>query len=91
MRNKVRDLMDFATENRASVWIFGEIKGVTHQFDTKSNIFCPFSMHEYFKCKQTQHQTAAEYLETFRANVDLLELRTTLVKVTSSSTISAVH
>jgi hypothetical protein len=77
MRTKIGALSDFSTENRANncVWLLGEIKGVTHQFDTKRNIFLSLldARIAYFSCKQTQQQTDTEYLEVFRANVEVLE------------------
>jgi hypothetical protein len=77
MRTKIRALTDFSVENRANncVWLLGEIKGVTHQFDTKRNIFLSLldARIAYFTCKQLQQQTDAEYLEIFRANVEVLE------------------
>jgi hypothetical protein len=41
MRTKIKALSDFTTENAKNncIWFLNEIKGVTHQFDTKSNIF----------------------------------------------------
>jgi Zinc knuckle len=57
------------------VGLLNEIKGVTHQFDTKRNLY--LSVHRarkaYYTCVQTQHQTDAEYLAVFTANIQVLE------------------
>jgi hypothetical protein len=77
MRTKIRALSDFTTENRNTncVWLLSEIKGVTHQFDTKRNIFLSLldARITYYTCSQTQHQSDAEYLSVFRANIEVLE------------------
>jgi hypothetical protein len=77
MRNKLRALDDYelkcATNN--CVWILKEIKGFNHQFDTKRNIFLSLldACISYFNCRQTEHQSNAEYLAVFTFNVQVLE------------------
>jgi hypothetical protein len=77
MRTKIRSLSDFALENRLNncIWLLGEIKGVTHQFDTKRNVFLSLldARIAYYTCKQTQNQTNAAYLEVFTFHVQVLE------------------
>jgi hypothetical protein len=77
MRTKIRALSNFAIGNRTNycVWLLNEIKGVTHQFDTKRSIFLSLlnARIAYFTCTQTQRQSDAEYLATFRSNVEVLE------------------
>jgi hypothetical protein len=77
MRTKIRALDTFSSQNKDNncIWLLNEIKGVTHQFDTKRNIF--LSLHDariaYYGCKQNQNQKNAEYLDLFRANIEVLE------------------
>jgi hypothetical protein len=42
MRNKLRALDEFTEENKNNncIWLLNEIKGVTHQFDTKRRVPC---------------------------------------------------
>jgi hypothetical protein len=57
------------------VWLLGEIYGITHQFDTKQSIM--LSLFEaraaFINCRQGQHQSNADYLAVFTANVQVLE------------------
>jgi Zinc knuckle len=48
---------------------------VTHQFDTKRNVFLSLldARIAYHTCKQPPHQTNAEYLEIFTSHVQVLE------------------
>jgi hypothetical protein len=77
MRNKLRALDDY--ELRCAtydcVWILKEIKGVTHQFDTKCNMFLSLldARVAYFNCRQNQHQSNADYLAVFTSHVQVLE------------------
>jgi Zinc knuckle len=77
MRTKIRALDNYNVESHANncTWLLNEIKGVTHQFDTKRNIFLSLldARIAYYTCKQLAHQTNAEYLEIFRSNVEVLE------------------
>jgi hypothetical protein len=77
MRTKIRALSQFTVENRLNncIWLLGEIKGVTHQFDTKRNMYLSLldARIAYFTCKQTQNQTNADYLEVFTSHVQVLE------------------
>jgi Zinc knuckle len=77
MRTKIRALSDFSTRNRANdcIWLLNEIKGVTHQFNTKRRIFLSLldARRAYFTCRHAQNQTNADYLEVFRSNVEVLE------------------
>jgi Zinc knuckle len=77
MRNKLRALDDFNEENKNNncIWLLNEIKGVTHQFDTKRNMYLSLldARIAYFTCRQTANQTNAEYLAVFSANVQVLE------------------
>jgi hypothetical protein len=64
-------------ENRLTncIWLLGEIKGVTHQFDTKRNVLLSLldARIAYHTCKQGPNQTNAEYLEVFTSHVQVLE------------------
>jgi hypothetical protein len=77
MRTKIRALNAFTVQNRDNncIWLLKEIKGVTHQFDTKRNIV--LTLHDarvaYYNCKQTTNQSNAEYLDLFRSNIDVLK------------------
>jgi hypothetical protein len=73
MFNKLHALDQYKTETKSHncTWILCEIKGVTHQFDTKWNIF--LSLLDDYTCRQTAHQTNTEYLAVFTANVQVLK------------------
>ena len=77
MRTKLRALDDFTARNQSNdcLWLLSEIKGVTHQFDTKRNIFLSLldARIAYYTCSQGQGQSDADYLEVFRSNVEVLE------------------
>jgi hypothetical protein len=77
MRTKIRALDDFPTQNPINncIWLLREIKGVTHQFDTKRNVFLSLldARIVYYTCKQGPNQSNADYLEIFSANVEVLE------------------
>jgi hypothetical protein len=77
MRTKIRALSDLTTKNpkKNYVWLLSEIKGVTHQFDTKRNVFLSLldARIAYYTCKQGQNQSNTDYLEIFSANVQVLE------------------
>jgi hypothetical protein len=77
MRNKLRALDDFNEENKNNncIWLLNEIKGVTHQFDTKRNMYLSLldARIAYFTCRQAANQTNADYLAVFSANVQVLE------------------
>jgi Zinc knuckle len=77
MRTKIRALADFPTGNRNNncVWLLHEIKGVTHQFDTKRSIFLSLldARIAYYTCSQAHNQSDAEYLAIFRSNIEVLE------------------
>jgi hypothetical protein len=77
MSNKLYALDEYESKCSANdcVWILKEIKGVTHQFDNKRNMFLSLldAHTAYYNCRQTQHQSNAEYLAIFTGNVQVLE------------------
>jgi hypothetical protein len=77
MRNKLRALDDFVSENQKNncIWLLKEIKGVTHKFDTKRHVVMSLldARVAFYNCHQTQNQTNADYLATFQSNVQVLE------------------
>jgi Zinc knuckle len=77
MRNKLRALDDFVSENQKNncIWLLKEIKGVTHKFDTKRHVVMSLldARVAFYNCHQTQNQTNADYLATFQSNVHVLE------------------
>lgn len=77
MRNKIKSIDDFVFKNGANncIWLLNNIKGVTHQFDTKRNIFLSLldARKHFYSCKQSPQQTNSEYLDVFNSNVNVLE------------------
>jgi hypothetical protein len=77
MRTKIRALSQFTVENCLNncIWLLGEIKGVTHQFETKRNMYLSRldARIAYFTWKQTQNQTKADYLEVTCPSVRILQ------------------
>jgi hypothetical protein len=77
MRTKGQALDEFYNQNLANncTWLLGEIKWVTHQFNTKQNMFLSLleARIAFYLCKQGQNQSNADYLEIFTSNIQVLE------------------
>ena len=77
VKTKSRALDEYADKTKGDdvVWLLNQIRGVMHQFDTKQNSF--FSTHDarsaLMNCTQAPTQSNADYMDQFRAFVEVLE------------------
>lgn len=77
MKTKLKALDEYVIESKRDncVWLLSQIKNTMHQFDIKQHVWSSlfFARTAYLQCKQGPEQSDYDYLEVFRANVEVLE------------------
>eukprot|EP00979_Chaetoceros_neogracilis_P012386 scaffold3270_cov138-Chaetoceros_neogracile.AAC.1 len=77
MQSKLQSLDDY-TEKKSACdcsWILKEIKGITHKFEGTRYVFLSINEAKtnFYNNKQKNTETLTEYLERFKALVEVLE------------------